>query len=183
MLIKATTYEKEDAKILDFFAGSGTTGHAVLELNSKDDGKRSYILCQLNENLDNALSSSTDKSVIENQIALCDKYNRPHELSEITAERLRRIITGKCNDGSSDFPWIKNHEAYGGNLDVYTIESVLNKETAEGKTPFDVIDETLYGNEKFESFRQKVNWVCSNFNNTQKSIENDTDWEKRIREI
>ena len=183
LLIKATTYEKEDAKILDFFAGSGTTGHAVLELNSKDDGKRSFILCQLNENLDKALSSSTDKSVIENQIALCDKYNRPHELSEITAERLRRIITGKCNDGSSDFPWIKNHEAYGGNLDVYTIESVLNKETAEGKTPFDVIDETLYGNEKFESFRQKVNWVCCNFNNAQKSIENDTDWEKRIREI
>ena len=177
------TNKDDDIKILDFFAGSGTTGHAVLELNSKDDGKRSFILCQLNENLDKAISSSADKTVIKNQIALCDKYNRPHELSEITAERLRRIITGKCNDGSSDFPWIKNHEAYGGNLDVYSIESVLNKETAEGKTPFDVIDETLYGNEKFESFRQKVNWVCSNFNNTQKSIENDTDWEKRIREI
>ena len=177
------TNKDDDIKILDFFAGSGTTGHAVLELNSKDDGKRSFILCQLNENLDKAISSSADKTVIKNQIALCDKYNRPHELSEITAERLRRIITGKCNDGSSDFPWIKNHEAYGGNLDVYTIESVLNKETAEGKTPFDVIDETLYGNEKFESFRQKVNWVCCNFNNAQKSIENDTDWEKRIREI
>lgn len=35
--------------ILDFFAGSGTTGHAVLNLNSIDDGKRVFILCTNNE--------------------------------------------------------------------------------------------------------------------------------------
>jgi adenine-specific DNA-methyltransferase len=37
--------------ILDFFAGSGTTGHAVLEANRKDMGKRSFILVQLPEKL------------------------------------------------------------------------------------------------------------------------------------
>ena len=36
--------------ILDFFAGSGTTGHAVLELNKKDGGNRKFILCTNNEN-------------------------------------------------------------------------------------------------------------------------------------
>lgn len=36
--------------VLDFFAGSGTTGHAVLELNVEDDGKRKFILCTNNEN-------------------------------------------------------------------------------------------------------------------------------------
>lgn len=36
--------------ILDFFAGSGTTGHAVLELNKEDDGNRQFILCTNNEN-------------------------------------------------------------------------------------------------------------------------------------
>ena len=36
--------------VLDFFAGSGTTGHAVLELNKKDNGKRQFILCTNNEN-------------------------------------------------------------------------------------------------------------------------------------
>ncbi len=35
--------------ILDFFAGSGTTGHAVLSLNNKDNGKRKFILCTNNE--------------------------------------------------------------------------------------------------------------------------------------
>lgn len=41
---------KEDGIILDFFAGSGTTGHAVLELNKEDGGNRQFILCTNNEN-------------------------------------------------------------------------------------------------------------------------------------
>ncbi|MFA4953910.1 MAG: site-specific DNA-methyltransferase [Patescibacteria group bacterium] len=41
---------KKDATFLDFFAGSGTTGHAVFELNKKDSGNRKFILCTNNEN-------------------------------------------------------------------------------------------------------------------------------------
>lgn len=40
----------KNACILDFFAGSGTTGQAVMQLNKKDDGNRNYILCTNNEN-------------------------------------------------------------------------------------------------------------------------------------
>ena len=40
----------KDATILDFFAGSGTTGQAVLELNKQDGGGRRFILCTNNEN-------------------------------------------------------------------------------------------------------------------------------------
>lgn len=49
-LINLGTYNKNDAIILDFFAGSGTTGHAVELLNKKDKGNRKYILCTDNEN-------------------------------------------------------------------------------------------------------------------------------------
>lgn len=42
--------KSKNALILDFFAGSGTTGHAVLELNKEDDGNRKFILCTNNEN-------------------------------------------------------------------------------------------------------------------------------------
>ena len=38
------------ANVLDFFAGSGTTGHAVLEMNKADGGERKFILCTNNEN-------------------------------------------------------------------------------------------------------------------------------------
>lgn len=43
----ATTQE---SIILDFFAGSGTTGHAVMKLNAEDGGNRRFILCTNNEN-------------------------------------------------------------------------------------------------------------------------------------
>lgn len=43
-------YKKKEITILDFFAGSGTTGHAVMQLNKGDGGKRRYILCTNNEN-------------------------------------------------------------------------------------------------------------------------------------
>jgi len=45
-LLKSASHR--DAIILDFMAGSGTTGHAVLELNKEDDGNRQFILCTNN---------------------------------------------------------------------------------------------------------------------------------------
>lgn len=41
---------KENSTVLDFFAGSGTTGHAVMKLNAEDGGNRRFILCTNNEN-------------------------------------------------------------------------------------------------------------------------------------
>lgn len=163
---------KEDAIILDFFAGSGTTGQAVLELNQKDYGTRQYICVQLNENLDDSLvtASRSQIKMINDQIALCDKYNRPHFLSEVTAERLRRVMTGK-DFFNKDVEWSKDNEPLGDNLLVLDIAEVSNFEAVEGKTAFDVIDETLYGKAKFETVKEKVEWVCDNFEMTQKRLE------------
>jgi len=138
-----------DSIILDFFAGSGTTGHAVLDLNEKDGGDRQFILCQLNEKTETT----------PNGIA-CD----------VTSKRLKRVMTGECYDGTKDFDWMKKNKPYGGNLDVYEIASVANFESTEGKTPFDVVDETLYGQDKFKTLREKIEWVCKNFSNTQKTL-------------
>ncbi len=60
--------------ILDFFAGSGTTGQAVLELNAEDDGARRYILC-----------SSTEATAKEPDKNLC---------RDVCAERMRRVSAG-----------------------------------------------------------------------------------------
>jgi len=49
-ILSLSTSEKGNEIVLDFFAGSGTTGQAVLELNSEDDGNRKFILCTDNEN-------------------------------------------------------------------------------------------------------------------------------------
>lgn len=50
MLVDSITYNNQDCTVLDFFAGSGTTGHAVMKLNADDGGNRKFILCTNNEN-------------------------------------------------------------------------------------------------------------------------------------
>ncbi len=51
MLKELINYHKNrNAIVLDFFAGSGSTGHAVLDLNREDGGNRKFILCTNNEN-------------------------------------------------------------------------------------------------------------------------------------
>ena len=147
-LIKMGFWEKDDITVLDFFAGSGTTGHAVLDLNKTDGGKRTFILCQLNEKTEDT----------PNGIAY-----------DVTSKRLKRIMTGECYDGNKGFEWAKLNEPYGGNLEVYEIgeKGVSNTNAVKDKTPFNVIDETLYGKEKFKTAREKIEWVCSNFAHTQ----------------
>ena len=140
-----------DSFILDFFAGSGSLAHAVLESNKDDGGNRTFILCQLNE-----ITETTPNGIAY----------------DVTAKRLKRIMTGECYDGTNDFEWIKKNDSFGGNLDVYEIEHVSNFEHIKGKTPFDVIDETLYGMNKFDSLQDKIEWICSNFSNTQNIVEN-----------
>lgn len=49
-LIKFNEDGRKNNIVLDFFAGSGTTGHAVMQLNKEDGGNRKYILCANNEN-------------------------------------------------------------------------------------------------------------------------------------
>ncbi|MHB1063230.1 MAG: site-specific DNA-methyltransferase [Georgenia sp.] len=50
--LRLVTGAAKDALILDFFAGSGSTGHAVMDLNAADGGHRRYILVQLDEAVD-----------------------------------------------------------------------------------------------------------------------------------
>ena len=140
---------KDDAIVLDFFAGSGTTGQAVLELNKDDGGNRTFILCTNNE--------ITDSN--PNGIAY-----------DVTSKRLKRVMTGKCYDGTDDFEWIKKNEALGGNLEVMEIAEVSNIEQQEALSAFDVINEKLYGQDFTLSVEDKIRWVCENFSVTQKYL-------------
>lgn len=83
---------KPDSIILDFFSGSGTTAQAVMELNALDNGKRKYICVQKAEDLDAKLqsASSSKKAYYEKLISFLDSIKKPHFLSELGIERIKR---------------------------------------------------------------------------------------------
>lgn len=82
-IICVANTKKEDI-VLDFFAGSGTTGHAIMSQNVTDDGNRRYILVQLPERLD---PENKDQKIAAD---FCDQIGKPRTIAELTKERLRR---------------------------------------------------------------------------------------------
>lgn len=61
-IIAATNYNKTST-IIDFFAGSGTTAHAVINLNREDGGHRKYILVEMGEYFDTVLKPRIQKAI------------------------------------------------------------------------------------------------------------------------
>lgn len=74
-LIRAITYDKKDAIIMDFFSGSATTAHGVMLQNAEDGGKRKYIMVQIPEKIE------------ENTAAFNQKL---YTICEIGEERIKR---------------------------------------------------------------------------------------------
>lgn len=83
--------EKNDI-VLDFFSGSATTAHALFKLNLKDSGNRKFVLVQLPENIDENLkiADNSETAYAEASIQFLDSLNKPHLLTEIAKERIRR---------------------------------------------------------------------------------------------
>lgn len=77
--------DNKNLTVLDFFAGSGTTGHAVMELNKDDGGNRKFILCTNNE-----------KDIADN----------------VTYERLHRIMKGISTTKDKNFKWIEKNDPF-----------------------------------------------------------------------
>ncbi len=95
----------KDSLILDFFAGSGTTGHAVMEQNQNDQGNRRYILVQLPEPI---LETSKDQVVA---LSYCRKRSLEPNLAALTRERLKlaaaKLSVGATFSGDKGFRSLK----------------------------------------------------------------------------
>lgn len=138
---------KENDIIMDFFAGSGTTGQAVYELNETDKQVRKFILVQLPETL--SKSNKEDLSAIY----FCEELDKPLYLSELTKERLRRAgnkvkaINPDWNgdtgfrvfklDTSNIRPWEATAETLSEQLDAY-VSPIL-----EGRSEEDLLTELM----------------------------------------
>lgn len=111
--INSVIHNKNSSIILDFFAGSGTTGHAVLELNKEDGGTRSFILCTNNE-LNGFEKELREKGLNENEIqehGICRRVTYP---------RIEKVING--------YKTVKGEriEGLGSNLKYFKTKFVKN---------------------------------------------------------
>jgi adenine-specific DNA-methyltransferase len=94
-----------DSIILDSFAGSGTTAHAVLALNKEDGGNRRFILCQM---------PYETKEQAQKKENICEG---------ITAERVRRVIKGVPKSKDDNL-----REGLGGTFSYYRLGRELEKQ-------------------------------------------------------
>lgn len=107
-LLKLATRDNEENIILDFFAGSATTAHAVMQLNAEDGGNRRFIMVQLPE--------ATDEK------SEAFKAGYP-TIAEISKERIRRAAA-KIHDDFAD----KLPEDWDGGFRVLKVDSTNMKD-------------------------------------------------------
>ena len=90
----AGTANDKNAIVLDFFSGSGTTAHAVMKLNAEDGGNRKFIMVQLPEDLNEAISRPGLDARLKANITTTMKYltDRGYAptICSIAKERIRR---------------------------------------------------------------------------------------------
>ncbi|EMB6556419.1 TPA: site-specific DNA-methyltransferase [Serratia liquefaciens] len=96
---------KDNDIVLDFYAGSGSTAHAIWALNRSSGSNCRWISVQIAENLLETLTVATGaaKKITQNAIRLLNGLDRPTTIAEISKERLRRAgkltLAGKVLNG------------------------------------------------------------------------------------
>lgn len=127
--------------ILDYFAGSGTTGHAAIELNRQDGGKRKYVLVEMGEHFDTVLKPRIEKVVYspewkdgrpvaaERGVSHCFKYLRLESYEDVLNNLVVDGGKGAAFGGVGDY-------FFRYMLDVETRESPSLMNAAEFADPF-----------------------------------------------
>lgn len=109
--------------ILDFFAGSGSTGHAVLRLNKEDRGNRKFMLCTNNE-----VDKKTDEKLKKEGYKQGDvKYEAEGVCRKICYPRMENAILGYENSRKNKF------EGLGGNLKYFKTDFIDAEPTDKNK--------------------------------------------------
>lgn len=121
--------------IMDFFAGSGTTADAVMQLNSQDIGHRTFILIQIPENLDESFKTAANdkKQRLKNAIHLCDEMGAEHSISIVSEERIRRAGKKIKKETGTDIDYgFRCFEVDSSNMkDVYYQPAELNQDNLD----------------------------------------------------
>ena len=148
---------KEDALILDSFAGSGTTAHAVLALNNEDGGNRKFILVECEDYAD-SITAERVRRVINGVPAARDKALKDGLGGSFTYCELgdpieaESMLTGEALPTYSALAAYLIHTATGASVG----QSALAPQNADGL--FYTFDETAF----YMLYEPDLEWLCSN---------------------
>jgi adenine-specific DNA-methyltransferase len=93
-LIRYVTKDSKDCIILDSFAGSGSTGHAVIDLNIADGGQRRFVLIEMDKNIASDITSFRLEKVVRDQ--LNTQHGEAAELV-LATNLIRQVLPGLCS--------------------------------------------------------------------------------------
>lgn len=105
-ILKLSTNNNKTAKVLDFFAGSGTTLHATMALNAEDGGNCQCIIMANNNEID----AKTEKELLEKGLEKgTEEFETYGICQSVTYERNKRVIQGYTNAKGVAVEGLKNN--------------------------------------------------------------------------
>ena len=120
---------KGDGIILDFFAGSGTNAHAVINLNRRNSGKRKYILVEIGDHFDNVLKQRIKKAIYAEKWKDAKPQSRDSKLSHMF--KYQRIESYEDALNNIEFDETEHENLL---LDEHQLTYMLESETKESPT-------------------------------------------------
>ena len=132
--LRVSSFGKNDT-VLDYFAGSGTTAHATINLNRQDSGKRKYILIEMGHHFDTALMPRVKKAVYAEKWKDAKPISRESRLSHII--KYQRIESYEDTLNNIEFNETEHKNLL---LEEHQLSYMLETDTKESPTLLNIAE-------------------------------------------
>jgi adenine-specific DNA-methyltransferase len=124
----------EDGVVIDFFAGSGTNGHAVIELNRDDKGKRKYLLIEVGSQFDSVLKPRLEKVIWAKDWRAGKPQGRATGITQV----IKYMRLESYDDALDNITFEGTNEQAPLQMEDYVLSYMLDFETRQSETLLNV---------------------------------------------
>lgn len=165
-IVKLISFDSS-CSVLDFFAGSGTTAHAVINLNREDGGKRKYILVEMGDHFNNVLKPRIQKVVFSEKWKDGKPVISPQKTKDATSPQKTQNNT-KIRKDTEDFK-DNNNSLF--SADVENSQLLSPSVSSVDQNPFSGISH-CFKYMRLESYEDTLNNLALSRNDAQQDLLN-----------